>query len=270
MGLFVLGIFGVNLISLNLHEGTSGSIALTLAYGQEYLLVMLWGLLPFALVQMYSSTLRESGVTMVPMIAGVVAVGVNFALNYVLIFGKLGAPALGVGGAAIATVIARFVELTMIVGWTHLHSEKNPYIQGVYSSLYVPMHTAKQVIRVGFPLLLNETLWSCGFATLTQCYSVRGLQVVAAMNISNTISNVFNVIYIAMGSGAGIILGQLLGAGKLKQAKEESGTLIVLAVVLGTVFIGQMLAMPVLGKYLAAGSCGLGHMFPCMFQFRGG
>ena len=70
---------------------------------------MLWGLVPYALSQAYASTLRETGETVRPMVASIAAVITNLVLNYLLIFGKFGLPALGAAGAAIATVISRFV-----------------------------------------------------------------------------------------------------------------------------------------------------------------
>ena len=124
LGAAGIGIFltaGPPLINLYLTgEGSAKDAALTLAYGLRYLRVMLFGLLPFALSNAYASTLRESGQTVVPMLAGVAAVLVNLVFNYILIFGKFGAPALGVVGAAAATVISRYVELAIVAGWTHL------------------------------------------------------------------------------------------------------------------------------------------------------
>ena len=106
---------GESLISLYLNEeGTSGDAARTLSYGRSYLLCMLAGLIPYALAQVYSSTLREAGETVLPMKAGIAAVLVNLVLNYILIYGKFGAPALGVVGAAIATVISRYVECLIV------------------------------------------------------------------------------------------------------------------------------------------------------------
>ncbi|MCD8131669.1 MAG: MATE family efflux transporter [Lachnospiraceae bacterium] len=245
LGLVILGGFGGQLISLYLHEGSAGNLEDTWIYGSQYLQIMLWGLLPFAVVQTYSSTLREAGETVMPMIASVCAVGVNLVLNYILIFGRFGAPVMGVRGAAVATVISRLVELSIIVIWTHTHSVRMPFAAGVYRSLYIPGAVIRQTVRVGLPLLVNEALWSCGMAVMTQFYSVRGLEVVAGLNISNTISNVFNVVYIAMGTGTGIILGQLLGAGKVDQAKDEDRKMIVFAVVLcAALGVGLFLLAP--------------------------
>ncbi|MDD2972072.1 MAG: MATE family efflux transporter [Lachnospiraceae bacterium] len=218
---------GSALISLYLHEGSeTGNIAATLQYGQEYLLVMVIGLIPFALTQAYSSVLRETGETVIPMLAGISAVFVNLILNYILIFGKFGAPALGVTGGAIATVISRFLECAIIIIWTHTHQERNQFIRDAYRSFRLPLPLTKQIIIKGTPLMINEALWASGMAVLLQCYSNRGLAVVAGMNISNTINNVFNIVYIALGDSVAIIIGQLLGANKMEEAKEKDTKLI--------------------------------------------
>lgn len=231
LGLLILTAWGEPLIRTYLQGGSEvGNVEATFTYGVQYLKIMLLGLLPFALVQMYSGTLRETGETIVPMIAGIVAVLVNMLFNYILIFGKFGAPVMGVQGAAIATVLSRFVELIIIVVWTHTHKEKNPFIVGVYRSLRIPAPLVRQILITGMPLLINEALWSGGMAMTTQCYSVRGLEVVAGINIANTISNVFNVVFLSLGNAVGIIVGQLLGAGKLEEAKDEDNKLIAFAV----------------------------------------
>ena len=89
--------------------------------------------------------------------------------------------------------------------------------------------------------MVNEILWAAGMAVLMQCYSVRGLDTVAAANISSTISNVFNVTFIAMGSAISIIVGQLLGAGKLKEAKDTDTKLIAFSVASCVVMGGLMM-----------------------------
>lgn len=184
----------------------------TLSYGLSYLRIMVLGLLPFALSYSYSSTLRETGKGTVPMIASTVAVFVNLILNYVLIFGHFGAPALGIQGAAIATVIARYVELFIVAFWTHANPVLNPFIRSAYRSLYIPKKLFMLITVKGMPLLLNEFLWSSGIAFLNQCYSIRGLDVVAAFTITTTLSNLSNIVFLAMGNAVGIIMGQMLGS----------------------------------------------------------
>ena len=222
---------GSSLITLYLQgKGTAESAAVTLTYGQQYLWIMLLGLPPFMMVQVYSSTLRECRQTILPMKAGVVAVFVNLILNYILIYGKFGAPALGVQGAAIATIISRYVEAAIVLLHTHRHKADNPFVEGLYSTLKVPGLLVQKILIKGTPLLLNETLWAAGMAMLTQCYSVRGLNAIAALNISNTISNVFNIVFIALGDSVAIIVGQLLGAGKMKEARDTDNKMIAFSV----------------------------------------
>ena len=157
------------LISLYLHDGSeSGDIAATLEYGIDYMAVMLIGLLPFAFTQAYASTLRETGETIVPMLAGVAAVLVNLCLNYVLIFGHFGFEAMGVRGAAIATVISRFVELAIIMIWTHMHLERNRFAAGLFTKCTMTGKLVRQIIVKGMPLMFNELLWSMGIAILNQ------------------------------------------------------------------------------------------------------
>lgn len=229
--LVVFTFWGERLITLYLHEtGESGNLEATLLYARRYLRIMMLQMLPFAVIQTYSGTLRETGETMLPMKAGIFAVFVNLLLNYILIFGKFGAPALGVEGAAIATTVSRFVELAVVAGWTHKNTQKNGFIIGAYQSLRIPRGLVVKVLIMGMPLMINEALWSSGQAVLMQCYSVRGLSVVAAFNISSTISNVFNVVFIALGNSVGIIIGQLLGAGKMEEAKDTVRKLMFFAV----------------------------------------
>ncbi|MBR3996581.1 MAG: MATE family efflux transporter [Clostridia bacterium] len=229
------------LISLFLHEGEQGlDLAKTLDYGRVYIGIMIIQLFPFALMQAYAGTLRETGNTFVPMLAGVIAVITNTALNYLLIFGKLGFPELGISGAAIATVIARFVECLIVVVCTHLNPKKYPFIKGAYKSLYIPYELIKKIMLKGFPLMTNEILWSIGTATLVQCYSVRGLEVVSAYNISSTVSNLFYCAFFAFGTTISIIIGQLLGSGDLKKAKDDSTKILALVVAICVVLGGLM------------------------------
>lgn len=226
---------GDQLIGLFLHQGEEDlDLAATLAYGRSYMLVMLIQLIPFAASQVYSGTLRETGETVVPMVAGIAAIFVNLGLNWVLIFGKLGFPALGVVGAAIATVTSRFVELGVVVIWTHTHKARCPFADGLFKSFRVPRGLCKNIIIKGLPLLLNEVLWSSGMTTLNQCYSQRGLEVVSAVNISATVSNLFFCSFFAMGSTVSIIVGQLLGAGETERAVDEDRKLLTFSVILCT------------------------------------
>ena len=251
--LLIFLFFGSELSMLYLNDLENGAnVADTLAYALRYLHVMLFGLPPYVITQIYASSLRETGETLLPLKAGILAVVFNLCLNYVLIFGKLGAPTLGVVGAAIATVISRFVECAFIVWWTHAHADRNPYIVGIYKSLYIPRALAWEITRKGVPLMANEALWASGMAVIAQCYSLRGLAVVAAFNITSTIYNVVSVVFMSMGDAIAIMVGRLLGAGEFDEARDSAYQLIAFATFCGLVT----------GAFLAV----LGPIFPRLYQ----
>lgn len=229
VALVILFTAGPTLIQLFLHEGSEKlDLERTFVYAKEYLSVILIGIIPQAMTEAYASTMRETEHTTLPMKAGIAAIVTNLSLNYVLIFGHFGAPALGVKGAAIATVIAKFVELAVIVISVHTRQTYS-FLHGVYKTLRVPLSFIKTVLPKSIPLLVNEALWAIGVTSLTYCYSLRGLAVVAGYNISTTVTDIFNVATIAFGNAIAIIVGNLLGANKMKEAKKTDVRLIVFA-----------------------------------------
>ena len=214
--------WGKNLVSLYLTDTSNPqAVADTLGYSLEYIHIILWGLLPYAVSCCYAGTLRETGETMLPMFASLAAVFTNLCGNYILIYGHLGLPALGVRGAAIATVASRFVELFILVFVTHRHKLRFRFIEGAWRSMAIPKNLSLAILRRGSPLIVNECLWSIGQAMLTQLYSVRGLSVVASFNISNTVADLFNVVFLSLGSATAIMIGQALGANEIDRAKRE-------------------------------------------------
>ena len=222
---------GESLISLYLTDTSgSGATGAALQYGLEYLIIMMAGLIPFAVNQAYATNIKETGQTLLPMIASFVAVGSNAILDYLLIFGIGPFPELGVQGAALATVIARYIEALMIIIWAHRHREKNRYLKGAYTGFGIPADELKAIIIKGLPLMMNEVLWAAGMTAVIQCYSIRGLEVVAGLNIATTITNLFNIIYLQLGACISIVVGQYLGAGKLEEAKDADNKMIVFSV----------------------------------------
>jgi putative MATE family efflux protein len=235
---------GDQLISLYLTgEGDAVERAAMLKYGGNYLRIMLWGLFPFALSQAYSGTLRETGESLLPMRASLSGLITNLCLNYILIYGKLGFPALGVEGAAIATVISRFVELSIIVVYAHRHAVRFQFIKGLYRSVRIPKALAFKIIKKGVPLLVNELLWSLGMTALTQIFSTRGLNVVAGLNISSTVTNLFNVVVFSMGAAVAVMVGQALGANDFQGAKRTAWRLIFINVCACIVVGGALAAL---------------------------
>ena len=215
LAIFLFYTFGQQLISLYLNDNPTDSLK-TLNYGMDYLKIMLIGLIPFVITQVYSSSLRETGNTVLPMIASVVAVIVNFCINYILIFGHFGFPQLGVTGAAIGTVVSRVVEMSInIVG-----GYRNTYLKEAMVLKKVPLSLTKEMLKRGLPLLCNEILWSISIALISQSYSTRGIIAVAAINITTTVTNFFMIVCYAIGNSISIVVGQQLGAGEIEKAKD--------------------------------------------------
>ena len=236
IAIFAFIAFDDKLISLFLHEGSeTGNLELTLAYGKEYLKIMLIGMIPYAVSQVYTSTMRETEHTITPMVSSVSAVFINLIFNYILIFGKFGAPALGVMGAAVATVISRFAELAILLIWGHANTDKCPYLIGAFRSFQIPKRLFISISLKGLPLMANEFFWSLAVTLRNQAYSTRGLDVVAGLNICTTILNVFNVVYMAVGASIAIIVGNLLGAGKAEEAKDTDRKMLAFSVTCGAV-----------------------------------
>ncbi len=218
---------GDRFISLFLHDVEPGAdIAQTLVFGREYLAVMLWGLFPFAVANAFSGTLRETGDTLMPMIAGMCAVAVNCTFNWFLIFGKCGFPELGVKGAAIATVMSRYVECAVLIIYTFARRGKFTYIKGLFRGFSIPGELFSAFSLKGLPFLFNEIFWAGGMTVLNIAYSLHGLSVVAGVSISSTVTNLFNIAFMSLGVSIGIISGKLLGADKHKEAVDTVRKLI--------------------------------------------
>ena len=243
VGALVFALFGRELISMFLRgDGSVEDAAASLEHGYKYLLIMLAGILPFALSNVYSSTLRETGQTIVPMVGGIIAILINLVLNYILIFGHFGAPRMGVAGAAVATVLSRYAELAVVAGWSHAHSEKMPFFRDVYRSMHIPARLFKHILINGSPLLINELLWSVGVTIQNQSYSTCGLDVVAAQNISNALYNLSSVAYLAIGNSVGILIGQMLGKGEETEVIRDATRKMIAASAISCLVFGGIMA----------------------------
>lgn len=213
----------------------------TLKSAKDYLFAMLPGLVPFAFTNAYAGTLKVCGKPVPPMIAGLIATFLNLILNYIMIFGHLGCPAMGVKGAAYATVISRFAELFILMLWSHTRPDKLPFMKGLYRSAYIPGAILKNIAIKGMPLLVNEAMWSFGMAFLNQCYSVCSLDVVPALSISSTVFNLAAISFKSLGATVGIITGQALGASRPEaEVRDENRKMTALCLLSGVVFGGLL------------------------------
>ena len=227
IGILVFFNFDTFLIGLYMKGQTQDNIdpVLTLKLAKEYLRIMVLGIPCIVITQVYATSLRETDESFKPMVAGIISVLTDVVFNYLLIFGNFGFPKLGVAGAAYATVLARIVEFAVLIAWAHASSSKHIFLKGIYKTLKINSRIIGPVIKKSFPIMINEFLWAGAIAFMTQCYSVRGLEVLAGINISNAICNLLNVVFIALGNAVGIVIGQMLGANEFEKAKKSSVTL---------------------------------------------
>lgn len=273
VALLVFLLFDDTLISLFLHESGDGiDIAATTVYAKEYLAIILIGLFPFALSNAVAGTLRETGDTVTPMVAGLIAVVINCVFNYLFIFDKVGLHEIaGIKGAAVATVMSRYAEFFILSVYSFVKRKtKFPYIVGLFKSFSIPKELAVSVTKKSVPLLCNELLWSTGMSMLSVAYSLHGPMVVAAYSIANTVNNLFTIAFLSMGSSIGIIAGKLLGAGKLEEAEDSVKKLIAfslfLSIVMGVFLMSVGTLIPSLYKETAQAAKDLAVYFIRVFS----
>lgn len=245
MGIIIFTIFTVIIILfnepllkafINTSEGDYTNPDIVLIEGKKYLIIMLVGNFFFALKEIYATSLREMKETLFPMICGIIAILVNLVFNYLLIYGKLGFPALGVSGAAIATVLSRIVEFLIIVIYANIKHQKFDYFVGVFKRPFVKTSSIKLFLPKTLLLLSNEFFWSLGLTVIVSCYSLRGLDAMASLNIANTVCNLFITLGTSLGNATGIIIGNMLGAGKRNEAKEASYKILFFAILVSLIF----------------------------------
>ena len=232
-------VFGEPLVRLYIYSDAQGSdTVLALREGTRYLRLLIISFLPLGLNMGYTSILRVNDENMVPMYSSMVGVVSSLAINFLLI------PRLGIVGAAIATIASRTIEALINIIWCHTHPDRMPFLKGAFKTLKVPGKLAKQILVTGLPLIANETIWQIGVATITQCYSYRGLSSVAAVNIATTVQMLTSVSIFALGAAIGVVMGNLLGAGDKTGAEEASKKLLGFSVIVG---LGVGLLLLILG-----------------------
>lgn len=227
-------------IFINSQEGDNANPIVVLESGKIYLWIMLIGNIPFIIKEIFATSLREMKETFIPMLSGIIAIFVNLVFNYLLIFGKFGFPELGIIGAAIATVLSRFVEMLVIIIYVARHKIKFNFFIGVFKGK-VTFKFIKKVMPKTLLLLTNEVLWSLGLTLILSCYGYRGLDYIASFNISNTINNVFITVGTSLGNATAIILGNKIGSKDINGAKEDSYKILAFSFVVSILFTFLMI-----------------------------
>jgi putative MATE family efflux protein len=184
--------------------------------GSEYLRVIAFSYIITAISFAYSFTLRSTGQVKIPMLVSTVALGTNTILNYLLIYGNFGFPELGVRGAAIATLIARIVEICLVL--FIVYKGNNPIAASIGEMLDLPAVFIKNFYKVTVPVILNESIWALGVTMYAVVYARMGTEVIASTNISSTIERITWVIFMGLGNACAVMIGNKIGEGNEKDA----------------------------------------------------
>ncbi|WP_411678791.1 MATE family efflux transporter [Clostridium thailandense] len=205
---------------------------LVIAMGSEYLRIIVFSYVITAVTFSYSFTLRSIGQVKLPMIISTIALAVNTILNYLLVYGYLGMPKLGTNGSAIATLIARIVELVLML--TVVYSKKLIIAAKFRELLDLSLDFIKNFFKVTAPVILNESMWSLGVSMYAVVYARMGTEVIAATNISATIERLTWVIFMGLGSACAVMIGNKIGEGDEKEAFLLAKRFIILCPALST------------------------------------
>lgn len=190
-----------------------------LALGTDYLVRIVWTYLPMGVASILSVMIRCAGRAEYPLCAGITSAVVNTGLNYVLIFGRLGFPALGVAGAAAASVLSQLVNVLLI--WV-LFDRVRARGRGFRLTLSLSAGERRQFIQMLLPILTNEFLWSLGQTVNTYIYGHIGAGDLAAMSVTGPVQGLFIGALSGVSQAAGILIGKRLGAGAYDEAYRES------------------------------------------------
>lgn len=216
--------------------------------GSDYLKIACFSYLPLGISFPISNAMRSTGDTKRPLFVSMISVVLNIIFDYCLIFGHLGFEPLGVKGAAIATIIVRFIEMFIYLlcikkGEYHFKTRINDLFR-------IEKDLIAKIIVKAIPLLINELLWSIGMTTTIKFYSYRGAVVNTAYSISATVADLFFILFAGMASATTVIVGTKLGANKIEEAKDSAYKLLCFSVYLSLIVAVLMSSFTLVVPYL--------------------
>lgn len=184
--------------------------------GSKYLRIICWSYIITSVTFAYSFTLRSTGQVKIPMVVSVIALAINTVLNYTLVYGLAGFPKLGTDGSAIATLIARTVEMFLML--FAVYRNKNIIAAKFSEMFHLSVGFVRNFFKVTIPVILNESIWSLGVTLYAVVYARMGTAVIASTNISSTVERITWVIFMGLGNACAIMIGNKIGEGNEKDA----------------------------------------------------
>lgn len=209
-------------------------------YGSDYMKIVSLSYVITAIGFAFGFSSRSVGHPKLPMKASIISLGINTVLNYILIFGHLGFEPMGIKGAAIATVIARVVEIIIIL--TGIYKTIPVLALSIKDFFKIRLDIAKQVGKTALPVILNEGFWSLGMTAYALVYARIGTDAVAAVMITNTVNNLFMVVGFGLGNASSVMLGNTLGAGEISKAIDYNKKFLTLSIFVG-VIVGVLIVI---------------------------
>ncbi|MDR1900140.1 MAG: MATE family efflux transporter [Treponema sp.] len=227
---------------------------LVIQSGALYLKTLAPAFIPFAVSQVFVLTLRSTGQVKIPMVTTVIALLANMVLNYLLIFGAGPIPPMGVAGAAAATAAARIVEmlLLLILSYRGAHAPAG----SLRELLAFNGAFARHFFKICIPVIVNEFIWSLGISVQNIIFARTHTDAIASFNITNTVSQLTWVLFIGLGNGVGVLIGNKIGEGKEAAARDYAARIIRFAPILS---LGAALILIPLSRLL-----------PLIFNVSGG
>ncbi len=206
---------------------------------EQYAKYAIWTYIPYGVVFATMSALRSIGVTKVQMYIGILSVAINTSLNYILIFGHFGFPELGVEGAAIATLIARIVEMSVYL--CLLASKKYLFTISIKELFKIDFKLLRQMFKSAIPLTVNEILFSLGMSLVFISYVRCDESLMAAVSVVDTVKQIMFILFGGLSTAISILIGNRLGANQIEEAKSNADKLLVfgffISIVVGVIFI---------------------------------
>lgn len=208
--------------------------------GAKYLRIVLYSYIFTGITFVYNFSLRSIGNTVKPMVISAAALVCNVFFNYALIFGKFGAPSMGVEGAALATLIARGVETTLFI--VSIYGRKELLAASIGEMTDLTFEFIKKSYRTIFPVILNDICWGLGFLVYSAVYGRMGTQAVASVQICSTIIQLFMIVAFGMSGAAAVMVGNTIGAGNDELGMDYAMRFSILSVVSG-IILGMFLVL---------------------------
>ena len=230
---------------------------LILDQGEQYMFLMGFVGLPMVISSILASSLREIGRVKAPLMISVAATLINTFFNWVFIYGNLGAPRLEVRGAAVATIIARVIE--MLIYLIYVAKTKPPFLITLKTLGSIDWKLFRDILKKGGMIIFSELIWVVSETVTTALYNGRGgADVVSGMSSSFAIANLYFVAFSGVYTATGVIIGKLLGEGRLDEARRQKTWLFSGSVIfgIGMCFFGlaTTLLIPVVFGSLSAAS----------------